>query len=293
MSEYLKIELTGCDGSYWCLAGPGMGQQGVTMSPGIQQFIDAPVKTLWVPGPFGQQYAGKRVQRRDMVFSVQAYDEDEDTWATVDSAWRWAWDYDKEGTMTVTTSDGVRSIGVRLLEEPKAYGDKDPHLTSDAPTVMTIASSFPYWTETTTIIPWSTLNTSDRVEFDISNDGDVPVWLRWDLTDVALWTLPDFSWGNNMNARGVQDQGRVLALPLLVAGEDLSVDSDPRVQTIIAANGNPVQNRWKGNDLLYPVMPGKTGKIPVTVSAAANGAALKLYIPRWFSRPWSRPRRIS
>lgn len=292
MSDYLKIELQGRDGSYWCLSGPGAGREGVTLSPNVQQLIDAPVKTLWVPGPFGEEYAGKRVQRRDMVFSVQAENEDPDTWATTDSNWRWAWDYDEESTLTVTTSDGVRSLKVRLLEEPKAYDDKDPHLTSDAPTVMTVAAAFPYWTEPDDEYTWETLDTDARHTFPVRNSGDVPVWLRWTLTAPGLWKLPDFSWNNNMYARGVQDIGRSIALPLLVAGEHCSVDSDPRVQTIIAVNDSPVQHRWKGNDLLYPLMPGKGGDIPVQVSAAAEGAALKLTVPRWFSRPWSRPRAI-
>lgn len=292
MSDLLKIEIVGRDQSYWCIAGPGAGQQGVTLSPGVQQLIDAPVKTLWVPGPFGEEYAGKRVQRRDMVFSVQAYDEDEDTWATTDSNWRWAWDYDEQCTMKVTTSDGVRSIQLRLLEEPKAYGDKDPHLTADAPTVMTVAAAFPYWTETSDEYTWSTLETDTRHTFPVRNQGDVPVWMRWTLTAPGLWKLPDFSWGNDSFARGLQDTGRTINLPTLVAGEHVSVDSDPRVQTIIAANDSPVQHRWKGNDLLYPLMPGKGGDIPIRVNDATEGAAAKLTVPRWFSRPWSRPRAI-
>lgn len=289
MSDFVRIELTGCDGSYWCLSGPGMGEQGITLNPNVQNLIDAPVKTLWIPGPFGQQYVGKRVQRREMVFSVQAADDDPDTWATIDAKWRWAWDYDKECTLSVTTSDGTRSMNLRLLEAPKAYGAKDPHITADNPVVMTTAAEFPYWTEPSTIETWSTANKNDSIQFAVQNDGDVPVWLRWTLTDLATWKIADFSWGNSMYGRAAEDAGRTIALPTLRAGENVVVDSDPRVQTIIAANDAPVQHRWSGNDLLYPLMPGSFGEIPLSVSNTTRGAVAQLTVPRWFSRPWSRP----
>lgn len=289
MTDFLKIELVGRDGSHWNLSGPGMGAQGVTLSPNLQQFYDAPVKTLYVPGPFGEEYAGKRVQRREIVFTVQAYDDDPDTWATVDSAWRWAWDYDEESEIRVTTSDGTRWLKVRLMEEPKPYYEKDPHITADNPIVMTVTATFPYWQDEPKTYTWSTLDTFDHTTFPVENDGDVPVWLRWTLTAPGLWILPDFSWGNDMYSRGLADSGRTVPLPALVANEHVSVDSDPRVQTIIAVNGSPVQNRWKGNDVLYPLMPGKAGDIPLQLQNAAAGGAAQLVVPRWFSRPWSRP----
>ncbi|QXO14258.1 minor tail protein [Mycobacterium phage Chaser] len=289
MTDFLKIELIGRDGSHWVLSGPGMGQQGVTLNPNLQQFYDAPVKTLYVPGPFGEEYAGKRVQRREIVFSVQAYDEDPDTWSTVDSLWRWAWDYDEESELRVTTSDGTRFLKVRLMEEPKPYYEKDPHITADNPIVMTVTATFPYWQDEPEELIWTTLSTEDMTRFPVRNDGDVPVWLKWTLTAPGLWILPDFSWGNDMYSRGREDLGRTVAMPELVAGEHVSVDSDPRVQTLIAVNGMPTQNRWKGNDLLYPLMPGKGAEIPVQLKNAPEGGACKLTRPRWYSRPWSRP----
>lgn len=291
MSELLKIELTGRDGSYWCLSGPGYGQQGVILKPKVSQFMDAPVKTLFVPGPFGEEFAGKRVQRREMVFTVQVGGDEmsPETWSSVDAHWRWAWDYEVESRLTVTTSDGTRWINVRLLEEPKAYGEKDPYLMGDAEVVMTVTATFPYWQEEPRVYEWETENDTDRTAFNIRNDGDVPVWMRWSLSAPGQWVLPDFSWGNDMYSRALLDTGRSIQLPLLPANAHASVDSDPRVQTIICANEFPAQQQWKGNDLLYPVMPGKGGDIPVRVSNAPGGAACRLTVPRWHSRPWSRP----
>lgn len=291
LSDQLKIELTGRDGSYWCLSGPGYGQQGVIMTPKVSQLIDAPVKTLFVPGPFGEEFAGKRVQRREMVFTVQVGGDemDTETWASVDAQWRWAWDYEEQSRLTVTTSDGTRFIDVRLLEEPKSYGDRDPWITGDNEVVMTVTATFPYWQEEPRTYEWETESDTDRTTFIIRNDGDVPVWPNWTLSAPATWVLPDFSWGNDMYSRGILDTGRTLALPPLPNLADASVDTDPRVQTIICANEYPAQQHWLGNDFLYPIMPGKGGDYPVRVSGAPQGAACRLSIPRWFSRPWSRP----
>jgi hypothetical protein len=275
-----------------------MGAQGITISPNVQNLIDAPVKTLWVPGPFGERYVGKRVQRRELVFSVQVHDDDPDMWAEIDARWRWAWDYDEEATMVVTTSDGRRSINLRLLEQPKPYDQKDPHITADNPVVMTVAAEFPYWTEEPEVVQWESSKASDQTTFQVANKGDVPVWLRWTLTAPGVWTLPDFSWGNDMFSRAIDDAERTVDVPALVSGEHVVVDSDPRKQTIIAANGNPVQHRWSGKDLLYPLMPGKQGAVPLAFKSGVLGLGLgiggaggsaQLTVPKWFSRPWSRP----
>lgn len=296
LSELLKIELTGRDGSYWCLSGPGYGQQGVILKPKVSQFIDTPVKTLYVPGPFGEEFAGKRVQRREMVFTVQVGGDemDPETWATVDAQWRWAWDYQEQARMSVTTSDGTRWIDLRLFEEPKSYSDRDPYLTGDNEVVMTVTATFPYWQEDPRVYEWEATDkttNSAHGSFDIRNDGDVPVWPRWSLTAPGSWVIPDFSWGNDVYSRGEMDSGRTIWIPDLPNGAHVVVDSDPRVQTLICANEYPAQQHWKGNDLLYPVMPGKGSNVPFRVSDFDPdvGAACRLSLPRWFSRPWSRP----
>lgn len=293
MSQHLKIEIEGCDGSEWVISGPGFGQQGVILKPKVSQLIDTPVKTLFVPGPFGEEFAGKRVQRREMVFTVQVGGEeiDPDEWAEIDAAWRWAWDYEKESTMTVSVlnADGSvessRYIKLRLLEEPKSYGDRDPFIHGDDEVVMTVTATFPYWRSADRVYQRTNSGT-----LTIENDGDVPVWPRWSLSGGTTWTLPDYSWGNDMYSRGVEDAARTVQLPAIPAGNDVSVDSDPRVQTLICVNsttgaaGFPAQHHWKGKDLLYPVMPGAGG----TVQVSGTGSVV-LYLPRWYSRPWSKP----
>lgn len=297
MSKQLKIEITGRDGSQWVISGPGFGQQGVILKPKVSQLIDTPVKTLFVPGPFGEEYAGKRVQRREMVFTVQIGGEEmtPEEWAVVDAAWRWAWDYEQECLMTVSVlaEDGSvessRFIRLRLLEEPKSYGERDPYLTGDNEVVMTVTATFPYWRAADQVYEWSTGSSSGSHTFTVSNDGDVPVWPRWSVTAPGSWVLPDKSWGSDMYSRASADANRTVPVPALPSGAHASVDSDPRVQTIICVNGYPAQQHWKGKDLLYPIAAGASGSFPVSVSGASGGAAVQLHVPRWYSRPWSEP----
>lgn len=293
-----KIEVFGCDGSYWYISGPDIPQEsGVTLNPGLKGAIDAPVKTLWLPGAFGQQAQGMRWQRRELVFAVQTFAEDPETWMTVDWEWRNAFDYVKETTIVYTTSSGERWLNVRLLEEPKSYeGDTDkgkaPQLVCDSTVVMTVASELPFYVGETDIYEWE-LAPGAALEADFSihirNESDVEVFPRWVLTDRAIWTLPDFSWGSEEYSRPVQDAGRTVELPELAIGEGVVADADPRKQTLLAQNHANVQGRWKGQDLLYPIAPGVDAEVPVSVRNAINGAALRLEIPKWFTRPWSRP----
>lgn len=293
-----KIEVYGCDGSYWYISGPDIDEEaGVSLNPKLTGAIDAPVKTLWMPGAFGQEAVGYRWERRDMVFAVQTYAQDPETWMTVDSAWRNAFDYVKETMIVYTTSAGSRWLKVRMLEEPKSYeGDaekgRSPFLTCEATIVMTVASELPFYQSDPLVWEWELPSggpTFGFVKLHIRNDSDVPVWPKWTLTAPGTWTLPDFSWGSEEYGRGMQDAGRMVGIPPLSIYEDVVVDSDPRRQTILSANMSNVQGRWKGQDLLYPIGPGADAEIPVSIENAVNGAALRLEIPRWYTRPWSRP----
>lgn len=293
-----KIEVYGCDGSYWYIAGPDIPDEaGVTLNPKLTGAIDAPVKTMWLPGAFGQEAQGYRWERRDLIFAVQTFAQDPETWMTVDSEWRSAFDYVKTTKIAYTTSAGTRWLDVRMLEEPKSYegetdNGKSPFLICDSTVVMTVAAELPFYIGETNAYVWKEpTGTFWNFTLDITNESDVPVWPRWTLTGGATWTLPDFSWGNSDYGRAAEDEGRTLDLPALTDGENVVVDSDPRRQTILSSNLSNVQGRWKGNDLLYPLAPGATASIPISVKDITNpaGAALRLEIPKWFTRPWGRP----
>lgn len=295
MNPAAKIEVFGCHGEYFCISGPGRGEQGVILQPKLKGAIDAPVKSLWVPGAFGQSFVDFRWERRDVVFTVliEALSGDPEEWETVDSLWRFAFDYVLESTIRYTTSSGPRDLRVRLLEEPKSYEDswegKDPRLYAAGTQVMTVAAELPFYVGPSDFYEFSGEVAAGSTTFKLNVDCDVPVWPKWTCTDQAQWVLPDFSWGNQDYARGVDDAARMLALPFLTAGAGCVADSDPRRQTLLANNRINLQGLWKGQDFLYPIAGGTYSRIPASVSGATAGFALRLEVPKWYSRPWSRP----
>lgn len=291
-----KIEIFGIHGEYFCVSGPGKGDQGVELMPKLKGAIDAPVKSLWLPGAYGQTFVDFRWQRRDVVFTVNIFDEggDSEVWRSIDSKWRFAFDYVQEATIRFTTTDGYRDLKVRLLEEPKAYESatwegKDPALYAMSTVVMTVAAELPFYVGPSDFYEFAGNGAIAKGTFKLNVDCDVPVWPRWTLTDQARWRLPDFSWGNQEYARGITDAGRTLMLPFLPKGAGCVADSDPRKQTLLAKNRINLQGLWKGQDLLYPIAGGTYGRIPVKVQDAVGGYRLLLEVPKWYSRPWSRP----
>lgn len=291
-----KIEVFGVHGEHFVISGPGKGDQGVELMPKLKGAIDAPVKSLWVPGAFGQSFVDFRWERRDIVFTVNVFalNGDPGQWMAIDSKWRFAFDYVQETTIRFTTAQGYRDLKVRLLEEPKAYETgpwegKDPMIYACSTVQMTVAAELPFFVGPSDFYEASGDTAKARWTWKLNVDCDVPVWPKWTLTDQATWRLPDFSWGNQEYARGVTDAGRTVELPFLPKGAGCVANSDPRVQTLLANNRIHLQGLWKGQDLLYPIAGGTYSKIPVQVTGATSGYACRLEVPKWYTRPWSLP----
>lgn len=295
MSDYLEITLTGADGSHWDLSGPSAGEQGVMMRPKPNGLIDAPVKTMWIKSAFGQKYQDRKFQRRDVVFSVQIHGGgNSDEWHEIDSQFRMALGmYDDQCTITYITSDGARSLRLRLLEEPKAYEtaayeDRDPHIFGDSTLVITAAAEQPFWFSEPITDSWVlSSGTSGSGTLTVSNPGDVPLWPKYTVTAPSTWVLSDRSWGQDLYGQAVEHAARTETLPALLVGEDSDLDSRPDEEPIIAANRAPVWTRWNGRGLLYPIPPHTPPtEVPVSVSGAVAGASVEVTLEPWFSRPW-------
>lgn len=296
LNSRAKIEVFGIHGEYFCVSGEGAGEQGVILQPKMKGAIDAPVKSLWLPGSYGQTFVDFRWERREVIFTVTIYSDDGDaeSWHSIDSKWRFAWDYVKETTVRFTTSDGYRELKLRMIEEPEAYESgewegKDPHLYGASTVVMTTAAELPFFVGPSDFYEWEGQTAKGRTSFKLNVECDVPVWPKWTLTDQARWRLPDFSFGNEEYGRGITDMGRTVELPFLPKGAGCKVDTDPRNQTLLAENRINLQGLWKGKDLLYPIAGGTYSSIPVSVRDAVEGYALRLEVPKWYTRPWSRP----
>ncbi|PQP24168.1 hypothetical protein [Rhodococcus opacus] len=295
MSDYLEVTLTGSDGSVWDLSGPAAGDQGVEMRPKTSGLFEPPNKTLWIKSAFGSKYQGHKVQRRDVIFSVQIYGTHAAEWRDVDSRFRMALgNYDTQFTLTFTTEDGPRSLKLRLLEQPKpyesgGYEDHDPNIFADSTMTITAAAEQPYWEGEVETASWTLASgTSGSGTITLpGNPGDVPIWPRWTVTAPSKWTLPDRSWGQDLFNAAVADATRTVVLPTLLTGEDSHCDANPQEEAIIAANGAPVWQRWNGRGILYPIPPHTPPQtVPISVTSAVAGASVVVEFDRWYSRPW-------
>lgn len=291
-----RIEIFGAHGEHFVISGPGAGDQGVELMPKAHGMIDAPAKSLWIPSSFGQQFVDFKWQRRDIVFTVNIFSDegDPEVWRSIDSKWRFAFDWVRESTIRFTLGGNYRELRVRLLEEPKAYSEgswegKDPALYASSTVVMTLAAELPFFVGPSDFYDWDGTASGGREDFQLNVDCDVPVWPKWTLTDQATYRLPDFSWGSQEFGTGIQDLGRVVQLPFLPPGAGCVANSDPRKQTLLAANRINLQGLWHGQDLLYPIQGGTYSTIPVSVANCVNGWRLQLEVPKWYTRPWSRP----
>ena len=304
------IDVVGVNGDRCRISGPGMGDWGPELAPHSTGLFDEPFKTNWSKAMLGQRYESWSPQRRDLVWTIHimnpqtgdSLERDPDLWHSIYSRWMAMWSKEHESTIVYTSVDGERRLGVRLLQDVKSFSAQsfeggDPHLMPYGSVLMTVAAENPYYIGGTEIFNWETSDNGGASAFftlPFYNPSTVPIWPKWYLTDRAQWSLPDYSWGWEEFGRGVADTGKTVQLPLLLTGENIHVDSQPDVQTIIAENDNPVMNRMAGRDLEYPILPGagsSTDGCTVFVQNITNpaGARAELYLPRWYSTPFSTP----
>lgn len=288
------IQLQGVDNSLWTLAGPGRGQEGAELGTSPSGLYDAPVSTIWNASAFqiGSTFAGYKINKRDLVFSVNLFELPGRSWQSIDSAWRKAWRYDQDSQLIVTTESGTRTLNLRLSEQPSMATVHDPHLKQWASVTMTCTAGVPWWVETDTTSSWvcptSTLNGSIAWgSLPVENPTDQDMYLKWVGSAPAQWSLPDFSWGNNYYGRATADAERMITLPKTTAGQDLTVDTDPLAEMIIAANGDLMWPLMNGVSFEYQVPPyTPSTSVPVAVTFAPAGASVMCVQPRNWSRPW-------
>lgn len=282
------ITLTGVDGSTWTLAGPGRGREGAELATAPSGLYDAPVTTIWNQSAFqtGSSFGGYRTNKRDLVFGINIHESAGRSWESVDSAWRKAWAYDRDSVLTVTSDFGARSLSLRMSEQPDFKPVKDPHLKQWAKVVMSCTAGNPWWVESDVTASWvspadTTAGGSRSGTVTVSNPTDQPMWLRWVVSAPGQWTLPDFSWAADSFA------ARTVILPRTAAGQDLTIDTDPMEEMIVARDNTPVWAQMNGVSFMHAVPPYTPATaVPVSVTYAPAGASVLVVQSRNWSRPW-------
>ncbi len=292
MDNRTLVEIEGCNGSWFTISGPGMGDQGVILGTDLEGIYDAPVKTIYTEHAhqIGASYAGMRYLKRDIVFGVWIDGFNGDSWQFNDSEWRKAWSYDRDTKIWVTTQEsGRRCLKARLSEQPQFKPEKDPNLSKSARVVMTIVSGDPWWYEERDYTSTWVLSagTSGSGTVTVDNPTDQPVWMKWVLQGGARWTIPDFSFGDNTFGRAVQDKDRKIQMPKQKPGQEFRIDTDPHEDMLRDPAGTQVWSLMGGVTFNYP-LPAYTKKVqlPVSVTEADAGVGVQVRCAHAWSRPW-------
>lgn len=299
MSDYLALALIGRNGRRWDISGPNGGDQGVELLPKPKQFYDSPVETYWIKsGGAGQKYQGFSYKRRDPLFGLVCHGDDpaEDVYIH-DQVRMDLGDPDDQFLLEATSSWGTRWLRMRLLEDPKAFetGDwegKDVFALPANTLMISAAAEMPHWYGEPATQEWEFGSGSGTLALPHpGNPGDVAVWPRWTLNAPGAWTLPDPSWGQELDFQRPAGQDANLTYPVvtLLSGEDLEIDTNQDNPYMLTAAGSlGPWMRSNGKELIYPIAPyiqPFTTAATVALAGGSSGATATIECDRWFTRP--------
>ncbi|MGW1740039.1 phage tail protein [Nocardia sp. NPDC001965] len=304
------VWLEGVNGEVFTLAGPDEGDRGVYLAPDMEGLYDPPIKVVYEePGNWpGARYLSHRILRRDITFHVEILNDKSDSWLSRDSQWKKAWAPDRDCKLYVETEEsGVRYLKLRLAEQMDISLEYDPNGNSVNLCGVTAIAGDPFWygeneihtavtqTDTTGVTnifhPTTgapTINpAAETLEIEVDyrngyvNPTDQYVFPKWVLPAPARWVIPDYDFEDAELAN------RRVVMPTLVTGEDSYVDTDPRVEQVIAENDAPVWARMNAVRFRHPFPPYTESKtFEISVVGCAAGQMIALEIPRPWSRPW-------
>lgn len=305
MGKPALIELEGADGSEpFVLSGRGMGNRNVELADDPSGFYDLPVETIYTEHAFqkGSTYNGMRIKSRQVVFTVNIFGTRERSWELADDEFSTALEFARDAKLWFDTGESRRWLTMRLLQEPQLKTAKDPRLNEFGRVTLTCIAPDPFWYEPPVPSKWiSPIDTTDGStaygEVEVSNPTPYPIWLRWGLqagpNPGTKWTVPDFSFGNTIYRRAVEDADRVIHMPELLGLEhvDIDTDDDAKREQVRSPLDTQIYLRMGGQTFVYPIPPRtKKTKLPVAVSGAPAGVGVTVLSPRPWPRPWGQRR---
>lgn len=305
-----KVEILGCDGSYWCVYGDGQGDQGVYLAQNqVAGIYDAPVRQTWTASAnqTGGTLKGMWHDYRDISLGFHVLKTSSSRMEDIESRFRMAfdfrldqWDHDARLARIRFTTDlsGVRDLEVQLFEAPDFDLSRDPTARQYGNPILPLRAGQPMWFETPDVSQtWSTATASGDGSLKVKNPTNRPMLHKF-VGTRGQWTLPDFSWSGKpgFRVRGVDklsgrnDSSRTILMPTIGALEGgFTVDLDPMaIQVRDAHDTNllgrmPVPGRYFTH-VIPPYTP--ETELPVSVvGAPAGGAMIQLVQPRLWTRP--------
>ncbi|APE10758.1 hypothetical protein BO226_17440 [Rhodococcus sp. 2G] len=305
------VEIEGCNGDLVTISGPGQGREGFELlEGGLQDVYDIPFSTIYTQHAFeeGATYNGMRIERRTPLIKILAHATSSRTWMAVDERWAELWSPLADTKLWVTTPDSRRHLLIRQLEHMRVDLSVDPHGEQEAEIETPGVSGDPWWWEPSVFDKWtSEVDTTGldsngqpkiaRGTVTVSNPTPYPIWLKWRLqagpTPGTKWTIADFSWGNKIHRRAVEDADRVIHMPEMLGNEHVDIETDENAKREQTRSTLDTQfyMRMDGKTFLYPLRPRLDPvEIPVEVTGAPAGVGVRVECPRPWPRPWGQRR---
>ncbi len=163
--------------------------------------------------------------------------------------------------------------GVGIVSTANDIGDLTPNGVTSPPTSNTSQKS-----EIGSVTIYNPTNCEQWVRF-VAQAGNAGI----------IWTLPDYSWGDDRFNRGNDDLSRMIIMPALINGENIVVDTDEFTIAgqVVSSIDTAVYLRMNGVQFLYPVPPYTPPTVvPVAVTEAQIGNGVQVRCPLSWSRPW-------
>ena len=293
MAEPAKIAIIGADGSEWVVSGPGMGKQGVELDVAPEGLTDeAPIKQIWQQSAYqeGATLLGTSVEPIDMVlgFHIFGYTDDNGRyhpWQEVETRFQRALHHAKPTQIAYDDDGTTRTIDVVKLESNVSKNTRDPRLNQYSLITTTLRAPFPYW-KGRTYLQEQVVEPNTTAYFNIENNTDTYMWPKWTLSAPGVWLVSDYDYETTPKstdtvlskiAKKIAELGgadpstiesdpvilalmerqprRTVRTPYLEKGQGLVIDTYPRHETYVAADGSNIAGRMQGVDFLHGIPP--------------------------------------
>lgn len=192
-------------------------------------------------------------------------------------------------TVTVTWSAVSGATGYKVYQTPGVSGTELLLTTVGAVTTYTDTGAL---TPALPTVPTVNTTALEIGSLTVRNPSNNEIWVKYVAqagNTGVVWTLPDYSYGDDRFDRAVADATRMIIMPPLNNGENIVVDSDEMSMAgqVVSSLDTAVYLRMNGIEFLYPI-PAYTPPtvVPIAVSGAQAGNGIQIRCPITYSRPW-------
>lgn len=273
------------------LAGPGAGREGVVLGPDPDGDTFAPFGLLTSEGATqdGAEFLRSVRDKRDMDFTIQIGGANEREFMANHDVWWRSLNSDIPGYLArYTKYAGWRMVPVHYSTEAKPVTGIDPVFNCFESYAVHLTAMDPFYRGFDEQVQWTNSQGTNRTVLPVRNAADQRAWPRYTMRGPGRWYIED-----PYTVDEETGSGRMIQTPLLLANEELRIDTHQRRPTARLYNTvTGVENQrnvWAqigGRRWLFPIEPWDTENISVEVEGGnLSSAIIAVSTPR-FSRPF-------